>query len=234
LETMQSSFELARQNILRRMAEAAIRAGRPPESVKLVAVSKTVGVDRLQEAIAAGQQIFGENYLQEAADKIARLGRGARWHFIGHLQSNKAKQAAELFDVVETVDRIKIARKLHDHLVIEERTLDILLQINVGGEARKSGVLPQDAEALLEELQQFSRLRILGLMTMPPFFGDPEKVRPLFRQLRKLAERFSREGLIGQGGEFELSMGMSGDFEAAIEEGATLVRVGTALFGERG
>jgi pyridoxal phosphate enzyme (YggS family) len=231
---MQSSFELARQNILRRMAEAAIRAGRPPESVKLVAVSKTVGVDRLQEAIAAGQQIFGENYLQEAADKIARLGRGARWHFIGHLQSNKAKQAAELFDVVETVDRIKIARKLHDHLVIEERTLDILLQINVGGEARKSGVLPQDAEALLEELQQFSRLRILGLMTMPPFFGDPEKVRPLFRQLRKLAERFSRKGLIGQGGEFELSMGMSGDFEAAIEEGATLVRVGTALFGERG
>jgi len=230
---MQSSFEQARQDILRRMAEAAVRARRPPESVKLVAVSKNVGVDRLQEAVAAGQQIFGENYLQEAADKIARIGRGVRWHFIGHLQSNKAKQAAELFDMVETVDRIKIARKLHDHLVLEDRTIDILLQINVGGEAQKSGVLPQDAEALLEELQQFPHLRIMGLMTMPPFFGDPDKVRPLFRLLRKLAERFSRQGLIGRGGKFELSMGMSGDFEVAIEEGATLVRVGTALFGER-
>ena len=230
---MPESFAVARQNILERMAAAAIRAGRSPDSVRLVAVSKTVGLDRVLEAVSAGQEIFGENYLQEAAVKIGSIGERARWHFIGHLQSNKARQAAELFDVIETVDRLKIARLLNEHCQALDRSLDILVQVNVGEEPQKSGVMPADAEVLLEGLQEFSRLRVMGLMTMPPFFDAPEKVRPFFDRLRNLSERFRATNLLGRHGAVELSMGMSGDFETAIEEGATLVRVGTALFGSR-
>lgn len=230
---MQSSFATARQDILERIATAALRAGRRPDEIRLVAVSKTVGLDRVQEAVRVGQEIFGENYLQEAAGKIAGVGGGARWHFIGHLQSNKACQAAELFDMVETVDRLKVARLLNEHCKALDRCLDILVQVNVGEESQKAGVHPAEAELLLEQLQEFPWLRVMGLMTIPPFFDAPEKVRPFFKKLRLLSERFKARNLLGRHGAVELSMGMSGDFEAAIEEGATLVRVGTALFGSR-
>ncbi|MEJ2689056.1 MAG: YggS family pyridoxal phosphate-dependent enzyme [Deltaproteobacteria bacterium] len=230
---MPQSIAAARSHIFEKIAAAALRAGRRPEKVRLVAVSKTVSLNRIREAADAGQEIFGENYLQEAAAKIGEIGRRLRWHFIGHLQSNKARQAAELFDMVETVDRLKVARLLNEHCQALDRCLDILVQINVGEEPQKSGVLPSEAEMLLDQLQQFPRLRVLGLMTIPPFFDAPEKVRPFYRKLRILSEKFRARNLLGRHGPVELSMGMSGDFESAIEEGATLVRVGTALFGSR-
>lgn len=230
---MQQSFAAAQRQILERIAAATLRAGRRSDAVRLVAVSKTVGLDLVLEAVEAGQQIFGENYMQEAAAKIGEIGSRARWHFIGHLQSNKARQAAELFDMVESVDRLKLARLLNQHCQALDRSLDILVQVNIGEEPQKSGVLPAEAEALLTRLQEFPRLRVMGLMAMPPFFDAPEKARPFFKKLRILSERLSAGNLLGRHGDVELSMGMSGDFETAIEEGATLVRIGTALFGRR-
>lgn len=215
-----------------RMAEAARRAGRAPDSVKLVAVSKRVPHERIQEAIDAGQRLFGENYLQEAQTKIDHFGKDIVWHFIGHLQSNKAKAAAELFQAIETIDRVKLAKSLEKHLVSLGKVQSVLVQVNIGREPQKAGVLPEDAEQLLKALSEFRHVQVKGLMTMPPFL-EPEAVRPYFRQLRRLAESLADKGLLGMGGKVELSMGMSGDFEVAIEEGATLVRVGTALFGTR-
>lgn len=216
-----------------RINEAALRAGRDPKAVRLVAVSKRVPLERLQEAVEAGQRVFGENYLQEADLKIKALGAGVEWHFIGHLQSNKAKLAAGLFSVIETVDRLKLAVALDRHLVAAGKRLPVLLQVNVGREVQKSGVLPEDAEELLRQVNDLPNLEVRGLMAMPPFFADSEDVRPYFRQLREMADRFVDQGVLGQHGPVEVSMGMSGDFEVAVEEGATLVRVGTALFGER-
>ncbi|MEW6501742.1 MAG: YggS family pyridoxal phosphate-dependent enzyme [Thermodesulfobacteriota bacterium] len=216
-----------------RMAAAATRAGRAPESVTLVAVSKYVPVERIAEAMAAGQELFGENYLQEAEEKIGQLPAALKWHCIGHLQSNKAKAAATLFHMVETVDRIKLARMLDKYAAEAGRLLPVLIQVNVGREAQKAGVLPEEAAALLGEMRELAHLEVRGLMTMPPFFDQPEAARPYFRALRELAEALASKGLLGTHGAIELSMGMSGDFEVAIEEGATLVRVGTALFGAR-
>ncbi len=221
------------ERIRARMAAAAMRAGRAPESVDLVAVSKHVPAARIAEAMAAGQLLFGENYLQEAAGKIGQLPSSLTWHCIGHLQSNKAKLAAELFQMVETVDRLKLGRMLAQHAAELGRVLSVLVQVNVGREPQKAGVLPEDAAALLRELALLPHLQVRGLMTMPPFFDQPEAARPYFRQLRQLSEELSGQGLLGIHGPVELSMGMSGDFEVAIEEGATLVRVGTALFGVR-
>ena len=220
--------------IRERMAAAARRAGRDPGSVRLVAVSKRVPVERISEAVAAGQLLFGENYLQEAEEKIGQLPPSAQWHFIGHLQSNKAKAAAELFAMIETVDRLKLARALDKHAAEANRLLPVLVQVNVGREEQKAGALPEAAEALLREMAVLPNLQVRGLMTMPPFFDAPETVRPFFRALRCLSEKLASKGLLGIHGPVELSMGMSGDFEVAIEEGATLVRVGTALFGPRG
>jgi len=216
-----------------RIDQAALRAGRDPKAVRLVAVSKRVPLERLQEAVDAGQGIFGENYLQEADLKIKALGGRVEWHFIGHLQSNKAKLAAGLFATIETVDRLKLAVALDRHLAGEGDRLPVLLQVNVGREVQKSGVLPEDAEGLLRQVNNLPNLAVRGLMAMPPFFEDAEAVRPYFRQLREMADAFVDQGLLGQHGPLEVSMGMSGDFEVAVEEGATLVRVGTALFGER-
>lgn len=221
-------------HIRERMALAAQRVGRDPERVTLVAVSKHVTPERIAEAVAAGQLLFGENYLQEAQEKIGQLPAALRWHFIGHLQSNKAKLAAELFHMVETVDRIKLARLLNQYAAEAKRVLPVLAQVNVGREPQKAGVLPEEAEQLLREMAALPHLEVRGLMTMPPFFDQPEAARPYFRELRLLAEKLAGKGLLGSRGTIELSMGMSGDFEVAIEEGATLVRVGTALFGARG
>ena len=216
-----------------RIRAAAERAGRDPESVRLVAVSKRQSFSAIREAMVAGQVVFGENYLQEAADKVAALGQGLVWHCIGHLQSNKARIAAEVFDCIETIDRIKLAKALEGRLAELGKTMPVLVQVNVGGEAQKAGIPPKEAGQLCRELQQFPHLRLQGLMTMPPFVDDPEESRVCFRQLRLLGEELVAQGLLGQYGSVQLSMGMSGDFEVAIEEGATLVRVGTALFGER-
>jgi pyridoxal phosphate enzyme (YggS family) len=212
------------------IADAARRAGRDPSAVRLVAVSKTVDLDRIRAAMDAGQDLFGENYLQEARDKIAALGRRVGWHLVGHLQSNKAKGAVELFDLIHAVDRLKLAEALDAAAARQGKVQDVLIQVNQGGEATKSGVAPEAAPALLQEVARLPHLRVLGLMTMPPWLPDPEAVRPYFRALRELRDHL--RGLTGLP-LTELSMGMSGDFAVAVEEGATLVRVGTAIFGER-
>jgi len=215
------------------IASSARKAGRRPEAVKLVAVSKTVSPDLIFEAVQAGQMLFGENYIQEAADKMACLPANLQWHFTGRLQSNKARRAAELFDLIETVDRWKVAAALDSHARLLGKTISILLQINTGREPQKSGVLPEAAEALLKRIAGETGLRVLGLMTMPPYSPDPEQSRPYFSTLRQLGQRLASFGLFANNAEVELSMGMSNDYAVAIEEGATLVRVGTALFGQR-
>ena len=221
------------ETILGRIRAAAKRSGRDPRSVRLVAVSKRQSLAAIREALAAGQIMFGENYLQEAEDKVAALGQGPVWHCIGHLQSNKARTAAEIFDCIQTIDRLKLAKALEGRLAELGKSMPVLVQVNVGGEAQKAGVAPEEAGQLCRDLQQFPHLIVQGLMTMPPFVDTPEESRGCFRQLRLLGEEIASQGLLGQHGVVELSMGMSGDFEVAIEEGATLVRVGTALFGER-
>lgn len=218
------------EEVRRRIASAARKAGRDPALVKLVAVSKTVDLERIKEARDAGQITFGENYLQEARGKIEVLGKAAIWHFIGHLQSNKAKAAVALFELIHGVDSLKLARALDAAAAQAGKVQDILIQVNLGGEETKSGASPEAAPALLREIARLPRLRVAGLMTMPPWFTDPEAVRPYFRGLRELRERLLQLEICPLP---ELSMGMSGDFEAAIEEGATLVRIGTAIFGRR-
>ena len=209
---------------------ACDKAGRDPGAVRLVAVSKTVDLERLRAAVDAGQELFGENYLQEARDKIAVLGGQVHWHLVGHLQSNKAGGAVELFDLIHAVDRGKLARALDAAAARLGKVQDVLIQINQGGETTKSGVEPEAAPELLQEVARLPHLRVLGLMTMPPWFPDPETARPFFRALRELRDHLRElTGLPLT----ELSMGMSGDFAVAVEEGATLVRVGTAIFGER-
>jgi pyridoxal phosphate enzyme (YggS family) len=209
---------------------AARKAGRDPASVRLVAVSKTVDLERIRAAIAAGQDLFGENYLQEAKDKIDVLGRQVGWHLVGSLQSNKARGAVELFDLIHAVDRLKLAGALSAAAARLGQVQDVLIQVNQAGEATKSGVAPEAAPDLLREVTRLPHLRVLGLMTMPPWFPDPEAARPYFRALRELRNQLrDLTGLPLA----ELSMGMSGDFAVAVEEGATLVRVGTAIFGTR-
>jgi PLP dependent protein len=220
------------QEIQQSMREAAQRAGRDPAGVRLVAVTKTVGLNRLQEAVTAGHTLFGENYVQEAKAKIAALGPGLVWHFIGHLQSNKARAAVELFDLIHSVDRLRLAQALAQAARRLGKVQDILLQVNLAGEESKSGAAPEDVQKLLSEISKMANLRVLGLMTMPPWFPDPEEARPYFRGLRELRDRLGRLHLV-ESDLSELSMGMTGDFEVAVAEGATLVRVGTAIFGRR-
>jgi pyridoxal phosphate enzyme (YggS family) len=224
--------------IMGRIAAAAKRVNRSPDEIRLVAVSKRVSVQRILEAIGVGQYIFGENYVQESLEKIptireTRPNEALFFHFIGNLQSNKAKKAAELFDIIETIDSAKLANSLEKHLKPLHKSLAGYVQVNIGREKQKSGILPEDCEKFLADLPQYEYLKILGLMAIIPYFADPEEARPFFRQLRELSEELVSKGLLGQHGPVELSMGMSGDFEIAIEEGATVVRIGTALFGSR-
>ena len=219
------------QDVRAAIAAAAQRSRRDPAAVRLVAVSKTVDLERLRAAVDAGQNLFGENYLQEAREKIAVLGKAVSWHLVGSLQSNKARGAVELFDLIHAVDRLKLAQALDAAAARLGKVQDVLIQVNQAGEATKSGVEPEGAPALIQEVARLPHLRILGLMTMPPWFPDPEAARPYFRALRILRDHL--RGLTGLP-LTELSMGMSGDFAVAVEEGATLVRVGTAIFGSRG
>ena len=221
------------QSVKKRIEEAAKACGRSPESVRLVAVSKTIATNRVREAIEAGVTILGENYVQEARSKISDLSAyPVSWHFVGHLQSNKAKYAVRLFDLIHSVDSIKLARELNKQAQKINKIQDILIQVNIGAESAKSGALAQDTKKLLQDVSNLDNLALKGLMTMPPFFNNPEKVRPFFAALRKLRDHLEQQNLANVTLN-ELSMGMTGDFEAAIEEGATLVRIGTAIFGAR-
>lgn len=227
------SIALNLEAIHQKIAAAATACGRDPRDIQLVAVSKLFPASAIQEAITAGHRVFGENYIQEAEGKIAELGSQCRFHFIGHLQSNKAKVAARLFELIETVDSLKLARALDKHRQGLESPLDILVQVNIGQDEHKSGLAAEQTEQLLREIGELPNVTAIGLMTMPPFTDDPEDARPYFRQLRQLAEQLAAKGLFPAGRKVELSMGMSNDFPVAIEEGATIVRVGTAIFGQR-
>ncbi|MFZ7125503.1 MAG: YggS family pyridoxal phosphate-dependent enzyme [Desulfobacterales bacterium] len=221
------------QSVRNRIAAAAVRSGRTPETIRLVAVSKTVPADRVREAIDAGVDTFGENYIQEAREKVAALsGSPVSWHFIGHLQSNKAKYAVRIFDLIHSVDSEKLAVELDRQAGRAGKIQNILIQVNTGKESSKSGVHAENALRLVNRAAQLENLSVRGLMTIPPFFDAPERVRPYFRELRELADLIRQEGIAGVTMD-ELSMGMTGDFEAAVEEGATLVRIGTAIFGAR-
>jgi PLP dependent protein len=219
-----------------RIAAAAHRAGRSPEEIALMAVSKNHPPERIREAYAAGQRLFGENRVQEFAGKVATLAdlTGAEWRMIGHLQSNKAGKAAELFAAVDSVDSVKLAEKLDATARSLGKKLPVLIEINVGGEAAKTGVAPdsRELEELLRAAPRLEALEFRGLMTVPPFTDDPEGARPYFRKLRELRDATAARNLPTVRMEV-LSMGMSHDFEIAIAEGSTCVRVGTAIFGER-
>jgi pyridoxal phosphate enzyme (YggS family) len=216
-----------------RIRVACLRVGRDPAEVRLVAVSKTVPAERMREAVAAGISILGENYVQEACRKMDQLqGLPVSWHFIGHLQSNKAKVAVESFDWVHTLDRASLAQALNREALRLVKPLPVLLQVNVGEEQSKSGLAPEQVPAFLRSIAPLEALRIRGLMALPPYYEDPERVRPHFRLVATILEQL-RQVTANPEELSELSMGMSHDFEVAIEEGATLVRVGTALFGER-
>jgi PLP dependent protein len=217
-------------SIQQRIRAACDRAGRAPESVTLLAVSKTHPPETIREAAACGQLLFGENKIQEAKAKIPLCPGKCRWHFIGHLQSNKVRDAVELFQMIQGVDSLALAREISKRCGQAARTMPLLLEVNVAGEASKFGYQPEALLAELSELNALPKIEVHGLMAIPPYTTDPEKARPYFRRLRELKER--AEAVLGAPLP-QLSMGMSGDFEVAIEEGATMVRVGTALFGER-
>jgi hypothetical protein len=209
----------------------AILAELPPR-VKLVAAAKTRSAAEILEAIEAGVGLIGENYVQEAAAVFPAVGRRARWHFIGHLQTNKAKKAVEIFDLVETVDSAALGREIDKRAAAAGKTMEVLIEINSGREPQKAGVLPEGAEALVRELAGLPRLRVVGVMTMGPFEGDPEDSRPYFEESRRVFDALRSASIAGVEMR-HLSMGMSHSWRVAVEEGATLVRIGTAIFGPR-
>ncbi|HEV8158338.1 MAG TPA: YggS family pyridoxal phosphate-dependent enzyme [Pyrinomonadaceae bacterium] len=213
--------------VKKRIEKAAQKSGRNADEIKLIAVSKTHSTKVLRDAMAAGATIFGENKIQEAEEKIKELGKkNLEWHLIGHLQSNKARKSVKLFDVIHTLDSVELAERLERICIDENRTsLSVLAQVDLADEKTKNGIGEKGLPNLIEFLKTCERLKFDGLMIIPPFFEDIEKARPFFRRLREIRDEFLPNG--------ELSMGMSGDFEIAVEEGATFVRVGTAIFGSR-
>jgi pyridoxal phosphate enzyme (YggS family) len=219
-----------------RIARAAQRAGRNADDIALMAVSKTQPASKIIEAYEAGQRLFGENRVQEFSEKVGALAslRDANFHMIGHLQSNKAPKAAEVFHAIDSLDSAKLAERLNAAAEKLGKTLDVLIEINVGGEEAKSGLAPNSSELerIFAGALAWTHLRVRGLMTVPPFTDDPEGARPYFRQLRELRERIAARNLPALTLDV-LSMGMSHDFEVAIEEGSTCVRIGTAIFGDR-
>ncbi len=255
------------ERVVQRTRSAALRVGRRPEEVRLVAVTKMMGFTTIQEAQACGVRIFGENRVQEAIPKIQQLGQNdIAWHFVGHLQTNKAKQIVGLFDLIHSVDTFRLAEALDtwisnysrgsepsalparargvgasEGLSLSSRTAHhietvgrqkVLIQVNISGESTKSGVLPEELGLMVKKISSYKTLAVVGLMVIPAPSDDPERSRPFFKTLRELAVSIEKEGIDGVSMK-ELSMGMSADFEVAIEEGATLVRVGTAIFGQR-
>lgn len=234
-DTAQDQLAVRLEAIRSRISAAAARCGRPAGEVRLIAISKTHPASVIKRVIEFGAVDIGENRVQEAEEKIVELGREAvRWHLVGHLQANKARRAVNLFDVIHSVDSLDLARRL-DRLCVEEGRdrLAVLIQVDLGHEETKSGIDESELTHLVDAIGPLSRLELTGLMTLPPFFDDPEQSRPYFRRLRELRDELAARGTFASG-KGELSMGMTNDFEVAIEEGATMVRVGTAIFGERG
>ena len=229
------------KDVYRKIAHAAMRVGREPVDVNLVAVTKNHGPEMLQNAVDRGLRVFGENRVQEARSKILDFKAhnslplevggysGVRWHLLGNLQKNKVKTAVELFDVIQSVDSIELAEEINKQAEKAGKQLDVLVQIKLSDEESKHGVSRENYTKLLEEIKHMGNLNLIGLMTIPPYFYDAEKSRPYFRELRNIKERLEENGFQLP----ELSIGMSNDFEIAIEEGATMVRIGTAIFGER-
>ncbi len=216
--------------ILKKMNHAAIGAGRSPDGIKLIAVTKTVEIEKMKEAVDIGLRTFGENRVQEAQKKVLELMGGLiEWHLIGHLQKNKAKYAVGLFDFIHTIDSVELAEEINRQAEKIDKIQMVLVQVKLSAEETKHGVSEEDLVPLLKRVKEMTNLQLKGLMSIPPFFEDPEKARPYFRRLRELSDKAEKAGCDMT----ELSMGMSNDFEVAIEEGATMVRIGTALFGER-
>lgn len=223
--SVQSNLERLR----RKIRETAERSGRDPAAIKLCVVTKTVPVEQIKAAIACGVDIIGENRVHEASEKQPQIGRSVEWHMIGHLQSRKARQAVELFDMIQSVDSASIAQALEKRCAEAGRALRILIEVNTSGEEQKYGVSPGEVERLVREIAPMERLHIEGLMTMAAFVPDPEMARPSFQQLRQISERLREKDI--HGARFDvLSMGMTNDFEVAIEEGSTMLRIGTAIF----
>lgn len=221
------------RKIMERIGEAATKCGRSAAAVKLLGAAKSQNAEAIRAAIAAGLALVGENYVQEAQGKRKAVAERAEWHMIGHLQRNKAKAAVEIFDVIESLDSIALARELDKEGRRRGRVVRVFVEVNLGGEESKSGIAKGAVEALLEQAAPLANLGIEGLMTVPPFRENPEQSRRYFRELAEIKERISRRGIANVGLK-ELSMGMSHDYAVAVEEGATIVRIGTALFGPRG
>ena len=219
--------------VFKRMSHAVMRTGRRPEEVRLVAVTKTIGVEAIKQALDIGLRIFGENKVQEAKEKIEALATqapsGIEWHLIGHLQGNKTKYSVRLFDLIHSLDSEGLAGDLDREARKLGKVQRVLIQVKLSEEETKSGIAEKELTQLIEKVGELKNLKLEGLMTIPPFFDDPERARPYFRRLRELRDELVIKGINLP----ELSMGMSDDFEVAIEEGATLVRIGTAIFGER-
>jgi len=203
-----------------------------PDGVHLVGAAKTRSPEEIQEAVEAGLRIIGENYVQEAERAYQKIGARVKWHMIGHLQSNKAKKAVRIFDMIETVDSMKLAGSIDKACGNIEKVMPVLIEINSGEESQKAGVMPEDALSLIKEILALKNIRIMGLMTMGPFSGDPEDARPYFRKTREIFEEIKKMGLTHIDMRY-LSMGMSNSYKVAIEEGANMVRIGTMIFGER-
>jgi hypothetical protein len=218
------------ETINKKIKEAALKVNRDPQEIKLVAVTKTATLEQIKEAINEGVKIIGENKVQEATEKYQVLTTEVKWHLIGHLQTNKVKYAVEIFDLIHSVDSIKLAKEIDNRSVQFKKTIDVLIEVNISGEETKYGYNPEKVEAFLKEISEFSAIRVRGLMTIAPISKNEEEVRPYFRRLRELSERIRDKNIKNIKMDY-LSMGMTDDFEIAIEEGANMVRIGRGIFG---
>jgi len=213
-----------------KIKKAALRANRNPEEIKLVAVTKTATIEQIKEAINAGVKIIGENKVQEAKEKYQILNADIEWHLVGHLQTNKVKYAIEIFDLIHSVDSIKLAKEIDRRSLQFGMITNVLVEVNVSGEETKYGVKPEEVEPFIKEISEFSRIKVRGLMTIAPIAEDEEEIRPYFRKLRELSKEIKSKNIKNVKMDY-LSMGMTEDFEVAIEEGANMIRVGRGIFG---
>lgn len=225
MDFIKNNIEQAHQQI----ADACRRSGRLPTAVQIMAITKTVAVPQIREALAAGISLIGENRVQEAADKYNEIGTEATWHLVGHLQTNKVKRACEIFSVIQAVDSLRLAEEIDERAAHVQRVMEILIEVNTSGEDSKFGVRPEEAAGLAFKISGFKNIKLTGLMTIGAFLADAEQVRPCFKILREIRDDLQKRGLAVP----HLSMGMSNDYVQAVEEGATLIRLGRALFGER-
>ena len=226
METIKNNLEIIKEKI----KKAALKANRNPEEIKLVAVTKTATIEQIKEAISAGVKIIGENKVQEAKEKYQILSADIEWHLVGHLQTNKVKYAIEIFDLIHSVDSIKLAEEIDRRSQQFGMITNVLVEVNVSGEETKYGIKPEEVEYFLKEISEFSRIKVRGLMTIAPITEDKEEVRPYFRKLRELSKEIKRKNIKNVKMDY-LSMGMTEDFEVAIEEGANMVRIGRGIFG---